>query len=283
LDKNIICADALFTDWPKADAIIGNPPYLGAKRMKPEHGAEYVNKLRKANPAISGMADYCVYWFRKAHDELAPGARAGLVGTQNIRNNNSRPGGLGHIVDEGGTITEAISNQVWSGEAAVHVSIVNWVKGNEPGEKMLHFQRGDSVDSPWESYSMPLINSALSAGLDVTSAGELKANQEPPYVYNGQFPRHHGFIISPEEAARMLRADSRNREVVLPFLIGSEMLTKGAPQRWVIDFQKRDQFEARTYEMPFDHVRTFVLPHVTALAEKEKAKTERMLARISNG
>lgn len=138
---------------------------------------------------------------------------------------------------------------------------------------MLHFQRGDSVDSPWESYSMPLINSALSAGLDVTSAVELKANQEPPFVYNGQFPRHHGFIISPEEAAGMLRADPRNGEVVLPFLIGSEMLTKGAPQRWVIDFQKRDQFEARTYEMPFDHVRTFVLPHVTTLAEKEKTKT----------
>ncbi|MGI9089116.1 MAG: DNA methyltransferase [Chthoniobacterales bacterium] len=273
LDKNIICTDALFTDWPKADAIIGNPPYLGAKRMKPEHGAEYVNKLRKAYPAIRGMADYCVYWFRKAHDELSPRARAGLVGTQNIRNNNSRPGGLGYIVREGGTITEAISNQVWSGEAAVHVSIVNWVKGEQPGEKMLHFQRGDSVDSPWESYSMPLINSALSAGLDVTSAVELKANQEPPFVYNGQFPRHHGFIISPEEAARMLRADPRNSEVVLPFLIGSEMLTKGAPQRWVIDFQKRDQFEARTYEMPFDHMCTFVLPHVTALAEKEKAKT----------
>lgn len=273
LDKNIICADALFTDWQKADAIIGNPPYLGAKRMKPEHGAEYANKLRKAYPAIRGMADYCVYWFRKAHDELSKGARAGLVGTQNIRNNNSRPGGLGHIVENGGTITEAISNQVWSGEAAVHVSIVNWVKGEEPGEKMLHFQRGDSVDSPWESYAMPMINSALSAGLDVTSAVALKANQEPPFVYNGQFPRHHGFIITPDEAARMLRDDPRNRDVVPPFLIGSEMLAKGAPQRWVIDFQKRDQFEARTYEMPFNHVHTYVLPHVTALAEREKAKT----------
>ncbi|MBA2242932.1 MAG: hypothetical protein H0W04_08605 [Chthoniobacterales bacterium] len=139
LDKNIICADALFTDWPKADAIIGNPPYLGAKRMKPEHGAEYVNKLRKVYPAIRGMADYCVYWFRKAHDELPSGARAGLVGTQNIRNNNSRPGGLGHIVDEGGTITEAISNQVWSGEAAVHVSSSIGSKVKSPVKRCFTF------------------------------------------------------------------------------------------------------------------------------------------------
>src|SRR5206468_2017440 len=50
LDKNIVCADALFAEWPKADAIIGNPPYLGAKRMKPEYGADYVNKVRKAYP-----------------------------------------------------------------------------------------------------------------------------------------------------------------------------------------------------------------------------------------
>jgi type II restriction/modification system DNA methylase subunit YeeA len=52
LDKNIICADALFTEWPKADAIIGNPPYLGAKRLKPEHGDEYVKKLRAAYPEV---------------------------------------------------------------------------------------------------------------------------------------------------------------------------------------------------------------------------------------
>jgi SAM-dependent methyltransferase len=273
LDQNIICADALFTEWPKADAIIGNPPYLGAKRMKPEHGADYVNKLRRAYPEIRGMADYCVYWFRKAHDALPKGGHAGLVGTQNIRNNNSRPGGLGYIVGNEGTITEAVSNQVWSGEAAVHVSIVNWLKGTDSAEKILHFQRGDSVDSPWESYALPVINASLSSGLDVTSAAELKANQEPPFVYNGQFPRHHGFILRPEQAAVMLRADRGNREVIFPFLIGSEMLTDGAPQRWVIDFQKRDQLEARKFELPFEHISAQVLPHITALAEKEKTKS----------
>ena len=53
LDKSIICADALFTEWPRADAIIGNPPYLGAKRMKPEYGAEYVKQSSKS---VSGCS-----------------------------------------------------------------------------------------------------------------------------------------------------------------------------------------------------------------------------------
>jgi hypothetical protein len=132
------------TKWPPADVIIGNPPFGGAKLLKPQRGADYVNAVRKTYPAVPGMADYCVYWFRKAHDHLPVctpedpiAGRAGLVGTQNIRNNESCIGGLDYIVygdrqagTPGGTIIEAVENQPWSGEANVHVSIVNWVKHN---------------------------------------------------------------------------------------------------------------------------------------------------------
>lgn len=140
LDDNFRAADALIdadghpAQWPAADVIIGNPPFLGAKRLKPEHGPDYVNAIRKAYPDVPGMADFCVYWFRKAHDQLEPCSaddplrgRAGLVGTQNIRNNKSREGGLDHIAASG-TVIEAVDNQPWSGEANVHVSIANWVK-----------------------------------------------------------------------------------------------------------------------------------------------------------
>jgi type II restriction/modification system DNA methylase subunit YeeA len=125
LDQNFIAADALLTaeglpaQWPKADVIIGNPPFLGAKLLKPERGPDYVNTLRRAYAEVPGMADYCVYWFRKAADHLPPctaadpvAGRAGLVGTQNIRNNQSRVGGLDYVVKTG-TIVEAVENQPW--------------------------------------------------------------------------------------------------------------------------------------------------------------------------
>ncbi|HWL95128.1 MAG TPA: DNA methyltransferase [Phycisphaerae bacterium] len=158
LDYNIHCIDALIdwpidgstppdyepkkprrhTEWPATDVIIGNPPFVGAKLLKPWRGADYVNAVRRAYPEVPGMADYCVYWFRRAHDHLPActaadpvAGRAGLVGTQNIRNNQSRVGGLDHIV-KSGVIVEAVENQPWSGEANVHVSIVNWVKTSEP-------------------------------------------------------------------------------------------------------------------------------------------------------
>ena len=78
LDDNFNAADALIDElgnpvqWPQADVIIGNPPFLGAKLLKPERGSDYVNAVRRAYPEVPGMADYCVYWFRKAKIIFGP-------------------------------------------------------------------------------------------------------------------------------------------------------------------------------------------------------------------
>lgn len=305
LDANFKAADALLAPdgspapWPKADAIIGNPPFLGAKLLKPERGPDYVNALRRAYPDVPGMADYCVYWFRRAHDLLPVctaedpvAGRAGLVGTQNVRNNQSRVGGLDHIAATG-TIVEAVDNQPWSGEANVHVSIVNWAKTQdsrllpkrrklwfkvEPTqeEKKLRKRRGPAAkDYELDCRECDAINSALSDKADVSGARILSCNQEPPSVFNGQFPRHHGFVLTPADAAGLLKADKRNRVVVHPFLIGAEMLTDGVPQRWVIDFQKMPIIEAQRYDAPFKWVQERVLPHIAGLARAEREETSK--------
>jgi type II restriction/modification system DNA methylase subunit YeeA len=170
LDENVRCQDALLEDWPPADAIIGNPPYQSKNKMQEEYGRAYLNRVRSRFPDVPGRADYCVYWFRKAHDHLAPGGRAGLVGTNTIRQNYSREGGLDYIVGNGGTITEAVSTQVWSGDAAVHVSIVNWVKGKQAGPKRLYIQNGNSVESPWEMCDLAEIGPSLSAKSETAEA-----------------------------------------------------------------------------------------------------------------
>lgn len=284
--------------WPPADVIIGNPPFLGAKRLKPERGADYVNAVRRTFPAVPGMADYCVYWLRLAHDHLPEctpddpvAGRAGLVGTQNIRNNQSRVGGLDHIV-QSGTIVEAVDNQPWSGEANVHVSIVNWVKtqdrrllpktrclwqkANPPPQRKRIRKRGETPaakEYELEARECRFINSALSCERDVSGAQVLQCNAEPQRVFNGQFPRHRGFVLKPSEARRFLRADSSNSEVVHPFLIGRVMVTNGSPDRWVIDFQKMTILEAIAYAAPYKRVEREVLPHVQSYANRERLET----------
>jgi hypothetical protein len=316
LDQNILCADALFTAWPKADAIIGNPPYLGSCYLAKEHGYDYANKIYARFPGIPKMADFCTHWFRLAHDALAPGGRAGLVGTNTIRQNESREASLDYLVANGGVITDAVGTQVWSGDAAVHVSIVNWGRVGVPpagpgvspgpsesfdaslasrgsgasddsretresaggtptlpGNYRLAIQRGDHVDSPWETFALPQINSALSVATDVTGAQVLAANAKADKCYQGQNPVNAGFFLTPDEAADMIKADPRNREVLFPYMIGRDLLEHYGPSRWIIDFAKRDTFAARAYPIPFEHVKERVMPVVIAKAETEKAST----------
>jgi len=289
LDRNFVACDALFTDWPKVDVIIGNPPFIGAKLLKPQHGPDYVNKVRAAYPAVPGMADYCVYWFRKAHDHLPActaadpvAGRAGLVGTQNVRNNQSRVGGLDHVVKTG-TIVEAVDNQPWSGEANVHVSIVNWIKTQDaallPKSRRLWFKltptgkraKGQLAAKTYEldCRECAEINSALSDKANVGTAVALASNQEPKRVFQGVTPGHDGFVLNAAEKAE-LEKDGESSAVIHPYLTGREIVTgDGTPERFIIGFGRRTILEAQQFGRAFVHLKTKVLPDVQRKAENE--------------
>lgn len=296
LDSNIICDDALFCKWPKADVIIGNPPFLGAKHLKPEHGSKYIEFIRQTHPGVPGLADFCVYWFRKAHDHLPKctprkpsSGRAGLVGTQNIRNNQSRVGGLEYILKTG-AIVEAVDNQPWSGEANVHVSIANWAKTQDstllPEKRRLYFKvdphhsgkRGRTRGTGPATKEFQLdfrecayINSALSDKTDTTIAARLKCNFEPPVVFRGLEPGNMGFIISPEQAKEFLITEPQSVSVISPYLNGRELVSgQGQPERWLIDFQKMSVLDAMAYPKVFQHIKDTVLRQMTQIASSEE-------------
>jgi len=279
LDRNIVCADALFTEWPKADAIIGNPPYLGSRYIANEHGYDYVNRLYARFPGVPKMADFCTHWFRIAHDTLSEGGRAGLVGTNTIRQNEGREASLDYIVENGGMISAAVSTQVWSGDAAVHVSIVNWLKGTEDGLKQLHTQLGDNESDPWKLENVASISPSLSTGIDVSSAQDLAGNQKPKKVFVGQYPFHEGFMLTPEEAETWIMDEPKLAECLRPYMIGRDLVELGQPSRWIIDFGQNDIFHARSYERAFERVKAVVMPDVLAHAEEEKAKTGKTTTR----
>jgi SAM-dependent methyltransferase len=306
LDNNIRRQDALVDEagnravWPEADVIIGNPPFLGAKRLKPEHGPDYVNKIRKAYPEVPGMADFCVYWFRRAADHLPDctmenpfAGRAGLVGTQNIRNNQSRVGGLDHVVATG-TIIEAVDNQPWSGEANVHVSIANWTRSKEnnliPRNRKLWSElhhpggskrsNGNANGKPraksyeLESRQTSHINSALSDETDVSQKNSLLCNKAPKRCFQGKIPGYEGFMLD-ADAVRSLGGTS---EVVVPYLTGRELLDDFRIDRWAIDFGKRNMAEAAKFAKPFAHLQKHVLPSVQKAYDDARTAGSDMVA-----
>jgi hypothetical protein len=281
LDANIRCVDALFTDWPAADAIVGNPPYLGSRYIAQELGYDYAKRVQERFPAVPKMADFCTHWFRLAHDSLPDGGRAGLVGTNTIRQNEGREASLDHIVANGGTITDAVSTQVWSGDAAVHVSIVNWLKGEEAGKKMLTTQVGDRVSDPWKIEEVETIVTSLATSLDLSVANRLVANEKAKKCFTGQNPVNAGFFLQPDEASELIASDPRNREVIIPYLIGRDLVEAGGPARWIIDFAKRDLFDAKSFPLPFARLQQTVMPSVLARAEKEKKDTGKEVTRYT--
>jgi hypothetical protein len=256
------------------------------KKLKPERGPDYVNTLRRAYAEVPGMADYCVYWIRKAADHLPActaddpvAGRAGLVGTQNIRNNQSRVGGLDYVVKTG-TIVEAVENQPWSGEANVHVAIANWVKTQDaallPKTRKLWFKVEPSASakklrkrgsgSTAKEYDLDVhecdqINSALSREMDVSGAKVLSCNTGFQRCFTGQMIGHDSFLIESKQRDDLLKKSPNTSEVTFPYLNGREFLSgDGKLDRFVIDFSARDQLQAAAYGAAFDWVKNNVLP-----------------------
>ena len=255
LDNNIVCQDALFTPWVKANAIIGNPPFLGGKRLRQELGDEYTEKVYEEFKDVKGQPDFCTLWFRKANDTIDTNGRAGLVGSNSISQNTSRTASLDYIVEQNGFIHEAVSTQVWSGEANVHVSIVNWSK-QKPEKLFLD-------DLPVERISTSLKNE-----ISVNSAKKLKANKN--YSFEGCKLIGKGFIISKEQATEWIEEFLENKKVLKPMIDGKSLIHPCCEKEWVIDFYQMSIEEAFDYKEPLKRVRETVKP------ERESKKNKKL-------
>jgi SAM-dependent methyltransferase len=261
LDKNIVCADALFTEWPKVDAIVSNPPYLGGLKIRSELGADYLAKLQERYPGVNGRADFCSFWFRRAHDDLAPGGRAGLVATNTVREGNTREATLEYLLANGGTIVNAVSSQAWPGIAVVNVSMVNWVKG--PAEDEL---RRLIIDGA--VYQPRNIQPSLQLDVDLGSAVTLAANLRGT---------SQGLVLGTKEfqfdadVARELWADKRARPFIRPVAVASHLLRGRLSEdpEYVIDMSRcESESHAQKGGTAFDYLKKRVLPIV-----REKAST----------
>jgi len=260
LDKNIICDDALFIDWPEIDTIVGNPPMLGGTKIREELGVDYVARLRRRFPEVHGKSDYCAFWFRRAHEHLPCDGRAGLVGTQSIRVAKTREASLDYIVAGGGTITSAVSSRPWPGEAMVTVSMVNWVKGEVQGPHRLE------VDG--ELFEQARIASHLQLHADTSEAKTIAANGL--HTIQGIQLGTKKFEVRSDRIADIAR-DPSARPFLRPAASADGLLRGGAETSptYVIDMTTcASESEARAGGAAFSYISEHVLPFVKKKAEE---------------
>ena len=258
--EQIECRDAILAedeagnpipaDWPKAEFIVGNPPFLGAKKMRGELSGSYIKQLRQAwADALDGRVDLCVYWHEAARRAISAGktACAGLLATQNIRGSFSRPV-LQRIVDSG-AILSAYANEGWVNEgAAIRIAIV--VQDD-----------GSGSDRTLDGEPVSAINADLTSGSDLTLARPLDENSG--YAFVG-VQRTGPFDISPSLAERMLAESTNpngrpNSDVVFPFFNGRDLAQQPRNQH-IIDFGAMSLEEAADYHSPYQHVKDHVMP-----------------------
>lgn len=260
LEKNIVCADALFTEWPEVEAIVSNPPFLGGLKVRSELGEPYLRRLQERFPGVNGRTDFCAYWFRRAHDHLQPGARAGLVGTNSIRDGNTREASTDYIVANGGTITNAVSSREWPGEAAVSVSMVNWLKGAASGPHSL------IVDD--QVYEQPTIAPHLQLHTDLGEAKPLKVNATG--TSQGMILGSKLFELPASEAAK-LRSDRTAAPFIRAVADGTRLFTGRleVSPNFVVDMSACETEEAaKRGGRAFEYVKSKVFPHVKKKAQE---------------
>lgn len=200
-------------DWPTADYIVGNPPFIGGWMLRSRLGDGYAEALWAAHRHVNESADFVMYWWDHAAELLtkrgSPLVRFGLVTTNSISQVFQRKVMERHLkAKKPVSLVMAIPDHPWTkvsrDSAAVRIAMTVAEAGKHEGVlREVNLEDGLDTDTPLvELYDkFGEINSDLSVGVDVTTSKELTSNIgicSPGMKLHGS-----GFIVSSEEATRL--------------------------------------------------------------------------------
>jgi type II restriction/modification system DNA methylase subunit YeeA len=238
-------------EWPEAEFIVGNPPFLGNKRMRSELSEAYVKPLWALfGDRIPATSDLCCYWFEKALATIQRGAtrHAGLLATTTISQVSTRRV-LERITDTS-RIFFAVSDREWILDgAAVRIALIGF--GRTAGDAAAQL----------DGKQVPRINPDLTAGPDITRRNRLTENVGLCFMgvtKVGDFDIDHDLAL---QFMQQPNVNGRpNSDVLRPFRNGSDIV-RTCSDRWVIDFGVgTSEGNAAQYQGPFEHVVKQVKP-----------------------
>ena len=257
--RNLVCADSLKhfggASSSQFDLILGNPPFLGGRKIRRVLGDDYFRFLtHDFTDGASGNADLCVYFFLLAARLLKPGGVCAFLATNTISEGDSRTSGLDVLLADGAVIYRA-ETFPWPGAAAVEVTAIH-----------LFFPKGSNLPAP-----APILNGKpvpkIFASLKHLDPGRLlrRFPENEMLCFQGCVLAAKGFILTPVEARDLLDADPRNRDVIFPYFTGEEVFSapdpmRMTPCRYVISFGDWPLDRAEEYPLPLKIVRERVKP-----------------------
>ena len=263
--ETIECRDAILTpeggepEWPAADVVIGNPPFLGGKLLNTHLGEDYVSRIFKVYTGrVPAEADLVCYWFVKAGEQVGTGRakRVGLVSTNSIRGGANRRA-LQAAID-GSPIFEAWSDDPWVIDGtAVRVSLVCFARPEDGSvsERRLDGRLVDAIHAD-------LTARRGGSGVDLTGVQRLYRNFGVAFMGD---TKGGPFDVPGEQAREWLREPANpngrpNSDVLGPWMNGMDVARRPS-DKWIVDFGwSMVQEEAALYEAPFQHAKEHVYP-----------------------
>ncbi|MCC9645007.1 hypothetical protein LOC71_22245 [Rhodopirellula sp. JC740] len=231
-------------DWPTADYIVGNPPFIGGWKLRQDLGNGYTDAIWSIGTDIPNKADYVMYWWNRAARLVKDGSskRFGFITTNSIRMQFNRRV-VGHFLDgeRSLAIRFAVPDHPWvdsANGADVRISMTVAELKNKTATGVLetlvptiggtHATRGNAF-----THHTGIIQSNLTIGPDLDIAIELKANHELSFA--GVKLHGAGFILKRSEAEKLKERLPPDQTFIRPFMNGRD-LTKTPRDVFVIDF-----------------------------------------------
>lgn len=212
------------------DCILGNPPFLGNRKLRSNFGAEFLEYL-KVEFYPCGIVDLVTYFFRRNYQIIKNNGFISLISTNTIAEGESRESGLDIILNSNGTIVFAVKSTQWPGVAQVIVSLISIYKGKWNGDVFL----GNNKET--------IINSYLDSNLN--DSPEVIINNKN-ICYQGSLLLGDGFILE-NDIANKLISENGYSEVIKKYIDGDDLSNRydSSPSRWVINFHDFDENECK--------------------------------------
>jgi len=254
--------------WPQADFIVGNPPFLGASRLREDLGDGYAETLRATYPAMPESADFVMWWWHKAALEVIAGRsrRFGFITTNSIRQTFNRRV-VQAAMDDGVYLTFAIPDHPWvdtADGAAVRIAMTVGAATLPKRESRLQRVVAETPAENGEhevqlSLDLADISADLSTGANVAKTAALKSNDI--LTYRGVQLIGPGFIVSQAEAEALGLGKVQSLTTHLrPYRNGRD-LTDSPRGAWVIDLFGLTELDVRTkFPAVYEHVLRTVKP-----------------------
>jgi hypothetical protein len=242
------------SEWPKADYIVGNPPFIGASTMRRSLGDGYVDSVRLAyKGVVPDSADFVMYWWHKAAEKVRHGktSRFGFITTNSLRQTFNRKVLEPHLSDGKRplSLAFAIPDHPWvdsNDGAAVRIAMTVGLEGIQIGNlkqvvNEMSNENREARDVLFNQNSGRIF-SDLTIGANAAGACPLLANEG--LAIKGLELGSQGFLISKEHAVALLRDNPTRSKYLKPYMNGRD-LTLGEATRYVIDFHGLDEVQAR--------------------------------------